>query len=161
MKKILLLLGLLLGGVVKVEAQDTVRSFVNTVPEGIYEFETSVHLFPNMLLYIITPKEDTIVLANRTWFSKTEKSPNFLGQCVSLDINPTGRSIDSLGLFVFIKRQDEDALVWQKVLKSRGVSEVVWQSFKLPSGDVLNIREIYRRRFDCHAYIWFDLRRGQ
>lgn len=156
MKAILLALGLILSGMRTVVAQDTVRSFTVVMSPQFYTFENAIFIAPNVVGVMITPKGDTAIFANKTWFSN-KKAPGSLGKCVFPQINPREASIDSVKVFFVIGVGGVGKVMWDKTLSLRGQTEIVGKEFTLPHGDVVKIREIYRRQFDCMVYIWFEL----
>lgn len=151
MRKLLLVLGLIFGGFAIAKSQNNSIRFDRVVlPPEIYQYEAVVHMYPNILIRFITPKEDTVYIGNTVQFS-SEKAPNFLNNCVSGNLDTLG--IKSI-LVVVIQNLN---ILWSKELPSRGQSEVIWKRIPLPSGDVLILREIYRRRFDCEVYLWYTI----
>lgn len=140
------------------KGQDQPRLLDLEMNNGVYIYESGLYIAPNVVIRISTPDKDTFYLANRTWFSKT-KAPNYIGECIYDSLNPGKFSIDSTAMFIGIKKNNDSvSIVWGKMLIKRGQSELINYAVDLSSGDILVIREVYRRVFDCSANIWFFIK---
>ena len=163
MKIILLVLGIFVGGFGKSVAQDTVRSFVVEMDANAYKFENTTFFAPNVMGLLITPKGDTIIMANRSYYSE-ERAKGPFGNCIYSRVNPQGLGIDSVKLYLALPTPGDSAeagVVWFKKLEFRGHSEAVMATFPLPHGDLLKIREVYRRQYECTVHVWFELMEGK
>lgn len=150
MKKLLLVIALLLGGFSTAKSQkDSVNLVTVQWSPEIYIREAYLILNTSMLVKFISPKQDTVYIGSKISFSK-EKAPNDLNNCVSY--------ADTLGTqSIFVVVIKDLKLIWSKELSSRGQSEILNQRIILASGDVLVLREIYRRRFDCGFYLFYTV----
>lgn len=150
MRKLLLVIALLLGGFSIAKSQkDSVNLVTVQWSPEIYNYEAVLYLNTGMLVKFISPKQDTVYIGNQINFSK-EKAPNSLNNCVSYS--------DTLGTHsIFVVVIEDLKLMWSKELSSRGQSEVLSQRIPIGNFDVLVLREIYRRRYDCGFYLWYTV----
>lgn len=124
-------------------------------PES-YFYEGIYTLVPNSLLFVITPMKDTLIFGNKTFFSRT-KTDNLFGRCVFPKFNPKRMNTDSVYLGIAKTANNESQMLWQQTIIEKGYSSTPMDTLVINPNEMLILREIYKRKFDCGTSMWLEL----